>query len=221
MVDWKYRARYNYQQAVQEHTPFVVDFITRLILFTHNGGVPFEKFTLIGHNLGAHICGQVGWNLGGKIGEIYGLDPNGPLFEYPVDRGLDLRLDRTDAVYVQIIITTRTELGLVFGQGHDNFYPNGGLSAGNCPLPDTTSQELTIRIACSEWEATEYFRQSLDPTNIYEGRLCSDWPAFLAHLCDSNDANILGIYSHRVGGNFYLIADPILPNYPAFSSHAH
>ncbi|XP_019562535.2 pancreatic lipase-related protein 2-like [Aedes albopictus] len=221
LVDWNYRARYNYRQAAEEHTPFVADFLTRFILYSNEVGVPLEKVTLIGHNLGAHICGQSGHNLGGRIGAIYGLDPLGPLFEYPKDHGLEMRLDLSDAKYVQVIITSRHELGLVNGEGHENFYPNGGESAANCPLPDTDSKELTVRIACSEWESTEYFKRSLNPNNPYEGKQCSDWPSYLAHRCDFNRSNKLGIYSHRIGGDFYLNAEPILPNYPAFSSHAH
>ncbi|EAT46681.1 AAEL002149-PA [Aedes aegypti] len=221
LVDWNYRARFNYRQAVLDHTPFVADLITRFVLFSNEKGVPLEKVTFIGHNLGAHVAGQAGRNLGGRVGEIYGLDPLGPLFQYPEDRGLQKRLDQSDAKYVQIIITSRYELGLVNGEGHENFYPNGGESAANCPLPDTDSKELTNRIACSEWEATEYFRHSLDPDNVYEGKQCSDWPSFLAHRCDFNRDNILGVYSYRIGGDFYLNAEPILPNFPAFSSHAH
>ncbi|EAT47856.1 AAEL001064-PA [Aedes aegypti] len=215
LVDWSYRARYNYRQAALEHTPFVADLITRFVRYSSEVGVPLEKVTFIGHNLGAHISGQAGKNLGGRVGEIYGLDPLGPLFEYPKDRGLQMRLDQSDANYVQIIVTSRHELGLVNGEGHENFYPNGGESASNCPIPDTNSKELTRRIACSEWEATEFFNRSLNPNNAYEGRQCKDWPSFLAHRCDSNKANVLGIHSHRIGGDFYLTAEPILPDKPA------
>ncbi|XP_062550556.1 pancreatic lipase-related protein 2-like [Armigeres subalbatus] len=221
LADWSYRARYNYRQAALEQVPLVADFLTRFVLYSNEMGLPLEKVTLIGHNLGAHICGQTGWNLGGKIGEIYGLDPVGPLFEYPVDHGLQMRLDMSDASYVQIIVTSGSQLGLLIGEGHENFYPNGGVSAVNCPLPDATSQELTIRIACSEWEATEYFKQSLNPTNGYEGKQCLNWPEFLTHRCDFNRVNLMGVYSYKIGGDFYLRAEPILPNFPAFSSHAH
>lgn len=64
-----------------------------------------------------------------------GFDPAGPGFTVPVDFGIDVRLDPTDAKYVQCIYTTRYTLGTAVVCGHGNFIMNGGLTQpGKCSI---------------------------------------------------------------------------------------
>ncbi|EAT46683.1 AAEL002150-PA [Aedes aegypti] len=128
IVAWDHLASYVYPQVAQQHAPLVSDYMTRFVKFLNQQGMPPESMTLVGHSIGAHVCGQVGYNLKGKIREIYGLDPAGPLFTHPTRRESSFRLDSTDAGYVQMIVTTRFILGVNYGDGHENFYPNGGTS---------------------------------------------------------------------------------------------
>ena len=82
---------------------------------------------MIGHSLGAHICGYAGKRING-LGKITGLDPAGPYFENtdPI-----VRLDSKDAEFVDTIHTDGSAtlllgLGLMQPLGHVDFYPNGG-----------------------------------------------------------------------------------------------
>ena len=83
---------------------------------------------LIGHSLGAHICGYVGDRVKG-LGRISGLDPAGPYFEHTDPT---VRLDTTDAEYVDVYHTNSGPFGTGFGLlpaiGHVDYYVNGGYS---------------------------------------------------------------------------------------------
>jgi hypothetical protein len=83
------------------------------------------------------ICRYVGSNLknyGLELGRITGLDPAEPHFELTHPR---VRLDETDAFYVDVIHTDANPLmsfGLGMWQkcGHLDFYPNGGRIMAGC-----------------------------------------------------------------------------------------
>jgi pancreatic triacylglycerol lipase len=93
-----------------------------------------DKVHLVGHSLGSHLCGYAGYYIQRdfklKLGRITGLDPAEPFFS---DVGPLVRLDRTDAHYVDIIHTDAAPfvaaagLGLYDATAHVDFYPNGGL----------------------------------------------------------------------------------------------
>lgn len=61
-----------------------------------------DMFHIIGHSLGAHIAGYAGTSLNGQIGRITALDPAKPYFEATHS---SVRLDRTDAKYVDVVHT--------------------------------------------------------------------------------------------------------------------
>lgn len=54
-------------------------------------------------------------------------DPAGPGFTVPYDVGIDLRLDPTDAKYVQTVYTSQYMIGSGKDCGHANFFMNGGM----------------------------------------------------------------------------------------------
>lgn len=92
---------------------------------------------MIGHSLGAHICGIAAdefkkqtatWT----IKRITGLDPAQPCFS-----NSQLSLDKSDAPFVDVIHTngqlmSRLGLGLPDAMGHVDFYPNGGKGQPGC-----------------------------------------------------------------------------------------
>ncbi|XP_065088327.1 pancreatic lipase-related protein 2-like [Ochlerotatus camptorhynchus] len=204
-VNWGHLARYNYYRTAVNHTMIASGYLTKFVQFLQTTGVPMEKITMIGHSMGAQISGQVGYNLGGRIGKIYGLDPAGPCFTLPRDRGLQYRLDRSDARYVQTIITSRLTIGVGVGEGHENFYPNGGASPQtNCVIPLTSDAEFAGQILCSHMHSTTLFRLSLNPSLVYRGKKCINWPSYLLGLCGLNKANVLGIHSDKSGGDYFL-----------------
>ena len=68
-----------------------------------------------------------------------GLDPAGPLFS-TTDPAV--RLDPTDAQFVDAIHTDADRWGMFQASGHIDFYPNGGLEQVGC-LSVTTGKLLT------------------------------------------------------------------------------
>lgn len=211
-VDWNHLAKYRYYVSAIENVPKVSGYVTLFVAFLRDSGIPLDRVTLVGHSLGAQISGQVGYNYRGQIGAIFGLDPAGPLFTAPKDRGLEYRLDASDAKYVQMILTSRGQCGVMTGDGHENFYPNGGFSPQtNCIVPLTSDAEFADQSVCSHLHATELFKFSLVPTIVFKSTKCDDLVSYLANLCILNRTNRLGAASDRSGGNFYLITSPFSP----------
>lgn len=85
-----------------------------------------RNITLAGYSLGAHAAGYAGAVLDGKVEQIIGLDPAGPLFTLPAAVAPKYRLDQTDAQFVQVLHTSGGTLGTSLKCGHADFYPNGG-----------------------------------------------------------------------------------------------
>jgi pancreatic triacylglycerol lipase len=80
-----------------------VDFLSRV------GSMNFSTLSLIGHSLGAHIAGIAGKRVTrGRVQSIIGLDAAGPLFLMGESEN---RLDSTDALYVEHIVTNGGTLG--------------------------------------------------------------------------------------------------------------
>lgn len=205
LVAWDHLAKYVYPQVAQQHAPRVSEYMTRFVRFLNQQGIPPQNMTLVGHSIGAHVCGQVGHNLGGKIAEIYGLDPAGPMFTHPTRQESSFRLDSTDAGYVQMIVTTRVILGVNYGDGHANFYPNGGTSPQkSCDSPGTSSSDWAQEVSCSHSYATVLFQCSINPAVSYEARRCRDWVLFKRGLCNANQIDMLGLHSRKMKGDFYL-----------------
>lgn len=102
---------------------------------------PFNLFQ------GSHIAGFAGAYLDGEVGQIFGLDPAGPMFTKLTVQPEDERLDPSDAQFVQglffhlhslysvchtehlpvshsVIHTDKTFIGAQIALGHQDFYPN-------------------------------------------------------------------------------------------------
>lgn len=129
-VDWLAGATtLNYPRArhrVREVGEALAVFIDHLV----DMGMNLEHLILVGHSLGAHVCGFAGKSTtSGKLPIIIGLDPALPLFSLK-NRGH--RLTYTDARYVQIIHTSGGFLGIKHPIGHADFYPNYGCKQPGC-----------------------------------------------------------------------------------------
>uniref|UniRef100_A0A1B0CAW3 Lipase domain-containing protein n=1 Tax=Lutzomyia longipalpis TaxID=7200 RepID=A0A1B0CAW3_LUTLO len=84
-----------------------------------------SRFHIIGHSLGAHIAGFAGAQIKSpKIRRITALDPALPNFQRFKDP--DLRLDASDADFVDVIHTSGGTLGAYAPIGSADFYVNGG-----------------------------------------------------------------------------------------------
>lgn len=147
-VDWLAAAKtLNYPKArhrVREVGEALAEFIDHLV----DLGMNLEHLILVGHSLGAHVCGWAGKSLiSGKLPVIIGLDPALPLFSL---RNSGHRLTYTDAKYVQIIHTNGGALGIKHAIGHADFYPNYGCDQPGCTgLP---SGKVQIIIASIHFE---------------------------------------------------------------------
>ncbi|KAI5646022.1 lipase domain-containing protein [Phthorimaea operculella] len=169
--------------------------LANLLANLENFGASAEDFHLLGISLGAHIAGWAGKYFqhykGRRLGRITGLDPAGPCFSYAYS---ELRLDKTDAMYVDVIHSNRLVQGVIEPVGHSDFYLNGGgpMQPG-CIMP-----------SCSHLRAAEVFTESVNNPKTFVGLKCSSWKNFLANSCENSMA-VLGYGSSTdTRGLFYL-----------------
>ncbi|KAM8718707.1 hypothetical protein ACLKA7_001424 [Drosophila subpalustris] len=170
-----------------------------------------RNVTLAGYSLGAHAAGYAGAVLDGKVEQIIGLDPAGPLFTLPAAVSPKYRLDQSDAQFVQVLHTSGGTLGTDLKCGHADFYPNGGRAPQrNCmKFINLREMQNTNPIACSHSAAAIFFRQSMDPQNPFVGYQCASYREFTSGRCNNNRRARFGIHSHRkTNGSFYFDTTP-------------
>ncbi|XP_031815020.1 lipase member H isoform X2 [Sarcophilus harrisii] len=130
VVDWNQGATtLLYQRAVKrcwKVATILREYIKKMMKL----GISLQSFHFIGVSLGAHISGYVGSIFKGRIGRITGIDPAGPGFN---NAPIKMRLDYTDAQFVDIIHSDAYGLGISHSIGHLDFYPNGGRNQPGCP----------------------------------------------------------------------------------------
>lgn len=122
-----------------------------------------------------------------------GLDPAGPYYDHDIR---DLRLDETDADFVEVIHTADSsliKLGIRARIGHVDFYPNGG-SQPKCSTANKEDQArqnsgvfggMIAKIQCHHKRAAKLLLASAeapeDCINLaYE---CSSWESFSNGSC--------------------------------------
>lgn len=212
VVDWNRLANYEYTISATTNVYMVAEYLATFIKYLNSLGIDNNDVTLVGHSLGGQISGIAGGLLGGEIGQIFALDPAGPLFTHPIVRDISKRLDPTDAKYVQVIYTTRWMLGCGTEVGHQNFKPNVGIVPQTaCIFPTISGGISPEMLSCSHSQATAYFRYSLNPENIFNGRECSSAIKYVTGLCFSSTYDRMGIYAKRQPGDFYLLTSASAP----------
>jgi pimeloyl-ACP methyl ester carboxylesterase len=224
VVDWSRTNQFPYTQATA-NTQVVGAEIARLInSLSRNNGLRAERVHLIGHSLGSHIAGYAGKRLG-NLARISGLDPAGPYFENTDPK---VRLDKTDATFVDVIHTDGSPifmigLGLLQPLGHVDFYPNGGKEQPSCA---TTSDKLFSglnniflgdnvtfdkAIKCNHMLAVYLYTDSILNRNCkYISYSCKNQDDFELGKCltcvSSSDCNEMGFWANtkRDLGSLYL-----------------
>ncbi|KAJ8026247.1 Pancreatic triacylglycerol lipase [Holothuria leucospilota] len=162
-------------------------------------GASFTSMHLIGHSLGAHVAGFAGEHVSGQYGRITGLDPAGPGFETYTDSPGCL-LDRSDAIFVDIIHTDGA-LGNEHAQtGHQDFYPNGGRYQLGCAL---------FNEICDHRRAIDYFTESITTNCEFVAYPCSSWTRFVTgkcRRCGRSGCSRMGYYANLspATGSFML-----------------
>jgi len=135
-IDWSEGSRTINYFAAAGRVPTVGTFTASYLDFlSENQLLDWSRTTVIGFSLGAHIAGMTGKRVrNGRIANIVGLDPAGPLFSQRDPAG---RIDAADGDYVECIHTSAPSL-IIFGLGlggpicDSDFYPNGGNTQPGC-----------------------------------------------------------------------------------------
>ncbi|XP_063833760.1 pancreatic triacylglycerol lipase-like isoform X1 [Ostrinia nubilalis] len=160
-----------------------------------------SNFYIVGHSLGSHIAGFTGKQFtgltGSRVGRITGLDPAGPCFSHVDD---DVRLNSTDAEFVDVIHTDAGVFGLKQPIGQVDYYPNSGSLQPNC-LWET----------CSHSRAWRLFAESVLNEAAFPAVKCESWEAFSKKRC-SNEVSYMGFPSQPgTTGLYYLQTGEVSP----------
>ena len=141
VVDWHGGGRRLYGQSAAD-TRVAGAVIAQLIeVLQKELGANPEQMHLLGHSLGSHVSGYAGERIP-NLGRITGMDPADPYFQ---NMSREVRLDETDASFVDVIHTDANEIfnlinpfngqqgmGLWQPSGHVDVYPNGGKKQPGC-----------------------------------------------------------------------------------------
>nr|CAH0113682.1 unnamed protein product [Daphnia galeata] len=197
VVDWVSGSGPPYTQAVA-NIRLIGVMLAHLVLFLHSQfQVPTENCHIAGHSLGAHLAGYTGQYLrdrGHMLGRITGMDPADPYFENTEPL---IRLDPTDALFVDVIHTDAGPilsggLGMMQPVGHIDFYPNGGVRQPGCgtSVLDSIEKErgsvlygLSRFIGCNHLRSVEFFTESFNSACPFLAVQCPSFADFLAGGC--------------------------------------
>nr|BAO01446.1 pancreatic lipase [Thunnus orientalis] len=191
-VEWKKGVKTQYAQAANNARVVAAQVESMITFLMGNFKQRPDKFHIIGHSLGAHAAGEVGSKISG-LARITGLDPAEPYFQ---DTPVSVRLDISDATFVDVIHTDglpfNSKLGLGMSQpvGHIDFYPNGGELMPGCSRNrgrpadlDAFWQGTKKFDACNHVRAHQYYSESIVKPQGFLGYPCSDKDSFAAGKC--------------------------------------
>lgn len=196
MTDWSGGNGFPYEKAAS-NTQVVgaeVALFIKYLIDTHGSNA--ADFHVIGHSLGGQTAGYVGERVPG-LGRITGLDPAGPYFENTDPR---VRLDPTDAAFVDVIHTDGSHnlllgLGTLQRMGHVDFFPNGGYDQPKCPKTSGKLMHLILQLGamnvegfmatslCSHMAAVHFFTDTIRNQCPYVAYSCSNFDDFNAGKC--------------------------------------
>ncbi|KAG8435843.1 hypothetical protein GDO86_013697 [Hymenochirus boettgeri] len=215
-VDWHHGAISLYPQSANNIRVVGAQIAYFIGFLNTSYGYSPSNIHLIGHSLGAHTAGEAGKRIHG-LARITGLDPAGPEFR---DTPPEVRLDPTDAVFVDVIHTDATVLGMRQISGHLDFYPNGGDHMAGCGVSvifELFKEELTDAskdlAACNHLRSYKYYTESLLTPDGFIGYPSSSYEDFtngVGFPCPSTGCPLMGHYADRYSGkkpssqSFYL-----------------
>ncbi|XP_041357545.1 pancreatic triacylglycerol lipase-like [Gigantopelta aegis] len=222
-VDWSHGAGLPYGQATA-NTRVVGAQTGQLINFLiANTNATADNFHLVGHSLGAHVAGYAGEKVN-NMSRITGLDPAEPYFQ---DTDPVVRLDPTDAKFVDVIHTDGSSifvlgLGAKQPMGHVDFYPNGGHEQPGCDhnilskLVHTAWNAATIgyygaeaAIACSHMRSCYLFTESINSKCPFQAYPCASANEFNKGgclQCYADQCSYMGYHADKslARGSLYL-----------------
>ncbi|XKL62611.1 hypothetical protein PGB90_002444 [Kerria lacca] len=217
LIDWGNGSLPPYTQAVANIR--LVGRITALLIYTLKilTRTNTENVHLIGHSLGAHLSGYVGYTLkhdfNCSVGRITGMDPAQPHFSRtdPV-----VRLDISDAKFVDIIHTNAKPFinggfGIEEPIGHLDFYPNNGDNQPGCNdgmmryvknENQSVYQGLRRFFSCDHIRSHEFFLESITPNSCaFPSVQCDSWENFIEGRCFpcKSEQNSNGFFCGNMG----------------------
>ncbi|XP_046617076.1 pancreatic lipase-related protein 3-like isoform X1 [Neodiprion virginianus] len=154
-------------------------------------GLNSSSIHLVGHSLGAHVCGYAGRYVNFTLPRIVGLEPAGPFFYTVLER-----LKPSDAEFVEVIHTDAGVLGMDLEVGHVDFYPNGGTSL---------QPGCLIAYTCSHVRSCLFYAESVRNEDAFIGRACDSNSKFKIGSCNFNGLSVMGYATPTTTrGKFYL-----------------
>lgn len=150
----------------------------------HQDGFPMASVHIVGFSLGAHVAGAAGRlvhsKLYSKFGKITALDPARPCFART-----DNKLEKNDALFVQVIHASTGVLGVEEATGHVDVYING--LSGKQP----ECRNMSITFECDHAQAWKLYSASVVNENSLTGRRCESWRELERENC-TGDETVLG-----------------------------
>ncbi|KAL7011647.1 hypothetical protein ACKWTF_014367 [Chironomus riparius] len=217
-ADWSAYAFDDYSEITHE-----IDHIANVFVYLLNkmmdDGYDLTQVYIIGHSLGAHIAGRVGNLLQHQnitLPRITGLDPAGPLFDYPAIKKKMFKisssdhtpLSKDDAKFVDII---HTNAGLYRGSfishGHQDFWPNCGVFQPHCDECKISKifKDYKDCSMCSHIASWRYYAESVRSTvPIFEAERCHT--KILMRFFCNGDKTSMGFHANEnaKNGDYYI-----------------
>ncbi|XP_062435710.1 pancreatic triacylglycerol lipase-like [Rhea pennata] len=192
-IDWKKGSRCQYTQASNNIRVVGAEIAYFVNVLREKFGYSPANVHLIGHSLGAHAAGEAGRRMP-EIGRITGLDPAQPYFQ---GTPIEVRLDKSDAKFVDVIHTDSapTIPNLGFGMssaiGHLDFYPNGGEQMPGCgknPISQVVDLDGIWEgtrdfVACNHLRSYKYYSESIISPDGFLGYPCASYDVFETETC--------------------------------------
>lgn len=176
--------------------------LANLLANLEHFGANAGDFHLLGISLGAHIAGWSGKYFqkykGNMLGQITGLDPAGPCFSYAYQ---DQRLDKMDAIYVDVLHSNRLIQGTIEALGHADFYINGG----------GPQQPGCIMPSCSHLRAAQVYAESINTPKSFVAVKCKSWEQFEANSCEYKKNTTVGFGSSSLTRGLYYLRTSASP----------
>ncbi|KAG8440349.1 hypothetical protein GDO86_006195 [Hymenochirus boettgeri] len=222
-VDWSGGSRTLYTKAANNIRVVGAEVAYFIDILLNNFGYSPSNVHVIGHSLGAQAAGEVGKRRSG-ISRITGLDPAEPYFQ---NTPIEVRLDPSDARFVDVIHTDAAPMipNLGFGMsqvaGHIDFFPNGGEEMPGCKK-NALSQIIDIDgiwqgtrdfVACNHLRSYKYYINSILKHDGFVGFPSSSFSSFSTGSgfpCPSGGCPLMGHYADMYLGvtssnqKFYL-----------------
>lgn len=202
-VDWFEAGSREYPVSAANVKP-VGHFIADFIMATK---IKLKNIHVIGKSLGAHVASYVGKRIqerrGDKLSRITGLDPAAPKFEID-EVSENIRLNKSDAEFVDIIHTDVGYYGFKMPLGTVDFYPNGGGTQPGCGSDEIGHNDSHGR---SNW----YFLESINSTDIIAMK-SNSWEDCLQGKFNKEEKIIFGEnVPTSASGNYYFKTNSTRP----------